>query len=127
MADQFAANGYLTVIPDIWHGDNVPLSWEAGDSFPLGQWMGKHQPDTVEPVAKAVINAMRNEHGVKKLGGVGYCLGAKYVLRSMSSAYSPNIDCGFFAHPTAVTAEELKGAEGPLSIAAAGEEKIRLT
>lgn len=119
IADQFAKSGYLTFIPDIWEGDNVPLDWEPTSTFPLGPWMRKHGPDHVVPISEAVIRALRGEHGVKKLSGVGYCLGAKYVCRFM--AESKGIDAGFFAHPTAVTPEEVKGVVGPLSIAAAGK------
>lgn len=126
MADQLAANGYFTVIPDIWKGDNVPLSWPNTDeSFNLGQWMGKHGVETVLPIAEEAIKALREEQGVKKLGGVGYCLGAKYVCRFM--AEGKGIDAGYFAHPTAVTADEVKGVAGPLTIGAAGEVDLHLT
>ena len=84
--------------------------------------MSKHQPPTVLPVGEATIKAMREEHGVKRLAGVGYCLGAKYVCRFM--AEGKGIDAGYFAHPTAVQADEVKGVAGPLSIAAAGELKV---
>lgn len=119
MADQLAKNGYVTVVPDIWEGDNVPLDWDEKSTFPLGPWFGKHGSDRVVPIAEAVVRAMRDEHGVKKLGGVGYCLGAKYVCQLM--AEGKGVDVGFFAHPTAVTPEEVKGVAGPLSIAAAGK------
>lgn len=78
LADQFATNGYFTVIPDMWEGDNVPLNWKPGNDFNLGAWMGKHNPSKAEPIGEAVVKAMREDYGVKKLGGVGYCLGAKY-------------------------------------------------
>lgn len=118
VADQFAKNGYLTVIPDIWEGDNVPLDWDPASTFPLGQWFGKHGPERVVPIAESIIRATR-ELGVKNLGGVGYCLGAQQVCRFMASG--KGIDAGFFAHPTAVTPEDVKGVAGPLSIAAAGK------
>lgn len=119
IADQLAERGYLTVIPDIWEGDNVPLDWSPVSTFPLGSWMPKHGPNKVVPISQGVVRAMRENHGVKKLGSVGYCLGAKYVCRFM--AEGKGIDAGFFAHPTAVTAEEIKAVAGPLSIAVAGE------
>lgn len=110
LADQFAANGYLTVIPDIWEGDNVPINWEPTSEFNLGQWMSKHGPEKVEPIAEAAIKTMRNDHGVKKLAGAGYCLGAKYVSRFMAS--SRGLDVGYFAHPSATSAGEIKGITG---------------
>ena len=122
MADQFAANGYLTVIPDIWEGDNVPLNWEPTADFNLGKWMSKHGPDKIEPISEAAIDTMRNEHGIKRLGGVGYCLGAKYVCRFMASGRGQ--DVGYIAHPSATSGDEVRGVSGPLSIAAAGDLRL---
>ena len=121
-ADQFAANGYLTVIPDIWEGDNVPLNWEPGKDFNLGQWFGKHGLNKVEPIIEAAIKAMRDEYGVKKLGAVGYCLGGKYTCRFLSSG--KGLDAGYIAHPSATSNDEVKGVAGPLTIAAAGTLRI---
>ena len=69
---------------------------------------------------------MRNK-GVKKLGAVGYCFGAKYVVRFMGDvgqSHSATIDAGFNAHPSFVDADELKAINGPLSIAAAEVDTI---
>lgn len=118
IADQFAANGYLCVVPDIWEGDNVPLNWEPTSDFNLRSWMGKHGPEKVEAIGEAAIKALREEYGVTKLGGVEYCLGAKYVCRFMAGGRG--VDAGFIAHPSATSGEEVKGVGGPLSIAAAG-------
>jgi dienelactone hydrolase len=80
--------------------------------------MRKHGPDKVEPIAEATIKAMRQDHNVQHLAGVGYCLGAKYVCRYM--AKGKGIDAGYIAHPSATSGDEVKGVAGPLSIAAAG-------
>ena len=108
----------MTIIPDIWEGDNVPLNWEPGNDFNLGQWFGRHPPNKVEPICEAAMKAMREQYGVKKLGGAGFCLGGKYVCRLM--AEGRGIDVGYIAHPSATTADEVKGVSGPLTIAAAG-------
>ena len=80
--------------------------------------MGRHGVDTVLPTAEEAVKAIREEYGVQKLGGVGYCLGAKYVCRFMADG--KGIDAGYFAHPTAVSTEELTAVAGPLTIAAGG-------
>lgn len=80
--------------------------------------MKKHGPEKVESIVEAAVHAMRNEHGVKRLAGVGYCLGAKYVCRF--TAEGKGIDVGYIAHPSATSGDEVKGVSGPLSIAAAG-------
>lgn len=59
-----------------------------------------------------------SEYGVKKLGAVGYCYGAKYVIRGLKEG--GGVDAGFIAHPSLVDVEELKAIRGPISIAAAG-------
>jgi dienelactone hydrolase len=57
----------------------------------------------------------------QKIAAVGYCFGAKYVVRHLR----PNkIDVGYVAHPSFVEADELKAIEGPFSIAAAETDAI---
>ncbi len=96
----------------------MPLNWEPGNDFNIGQWMGKHGPDRTKPICDAIIKAMGADHGVEKLGGVGYCLGAKFVLGYLADG--KGLNAGYFAHPSATTADELRNIAGPLSIAAAG-------
>jgi len=83
------------------------------------QWVKNDMPHppTVDPKIEKVIKHLRGELGVKKLGGVGYCFGGKYVCRWLKPG---SFDAGFTAHPSFVETEELKGITGPLSIAAAG-------
>jgi dienelactone hydrolase len=74
----------------------------------------------VDPIVEATIKELRGPaYGVKRLGGVGYCFGAKYVCRFLKQG---KLDAGFTAHPSFVEADELRGIEGPLSIAAAGKD-----
>ncbi|KAH8896628.1 alpha/beta-hydrolase [Thozetella sp. PMI_491] len=125
MADQFAANGYKTLLLDVFDGDaldpNKPLNidimaWFAGGSD------GKH-PHTKEAVDPIVVDALKDlkeKYGAKKIGGLGYCFGAKYVARH----YKDGIDVGYFAHPSFVDEDELAAITGPLSIAAAEIDTI---
>lgn len=83
----------------------------------------------VDPIIESVIRELRadggeeNEgkggYGVKRLGGVGYCFGGKYVCRWLKGD-STGLDAGFVAHPSFVDASEIANIAGPLSIAAAG-------
>lgn len=82
IADQFAANGYATLIIDLFNGDPIPLN-RPGD-FDFMKWMtggstgdNPHTPAAVDPIAEAAIKYLKEEKGVKKLGAVGYCFGAK--------------------------------------------------
>lgn len=82
MADQFAANGYLCLIIDLFNGD--PLALNRPDDFDFMAWLTKgstgdnpHTPEHVDPIVVAAVKYLREEKGVKKIGGVGYCFGAK--------------------------------------------------
>ena len=122
IADQFAANGYLTVVPDIFAGDPAPMP--RPDSFDLQAWLagkyGKpHDVPHTEPFVQNAVKYLREQNGVKNVGGVGYCFGAKYVVRGIGQ--TGGIDVGFVAHPSFVEESELQQIKCPLSIAAAGK------
>lgn len=120
IADQFAANGYLTVMPDLFHGDAIPMNRPA--DFDIGKWRPHHGPERVDPVIAEVIKEIKSTYGVRRIGGVGYCFGGKHLARFM--APGKGIDVGYTAHPSFTTADELKGVAGPLSIAAAETDSI---
>lgn len=81
LADSFAAKGYTTLIPDIFNGDAIPLN-----KFPttdLSSWISEgfdgknpHSTEYVDPIIIAAIKTLR-ELGIDRIGGVGYCFGAK--------------------------------------------------
>ncbi|KIW05660.1 hypothetical protein, variant 1 [Verruconis gallopava] len=120
IADQFAANGYFVAMPDLFAGDPMPLNPPAG--FDFAKWMAAgHTVEHVDPVVDAVVKDLRGGHGVKKLGAVGYCFGAKYVARFLKRGL---LDAGYMAHPSFVDEAELEAIEGPLSIAAAETDQI---
>ncbi|GAA84689.1 dienelactone hydrolase family protein [Aspergillus luchuensis IFO 4308] len=114
MADQFAARGFLVVMPDLFHGDPIPV--DHGPDFDIMGWYNQHLPDKVDPIVNAILGEMRTTLGCQRVGAVGYCFGGKYVCRYLKAG---KLNAGFVAHPTMVTVEELEGVEGPLSIAAA--------
>jgi dienelactone hydrolase len=114
-------------MPDLYEGDAVPLN--RPDDFDVVAWgqhsgpTGKgHGPGQVDPIIEAVIREMRSNLGVKKIGGVGYCFGAKYVARFL--AEGRGIDVGATAHPSFVDKEEIDAVAGPLKIAAAETDHI---
>jgi dienelactone hydrolase len=119
IADQFAANGYFVAVPDIFNGDPLPLN--RGADFDFAAWLAKHGSETVDPVVETAIKELKGNYGIKKIGTVGYCFGAKYVVRFLKKGVT---DAGYIAHPSWVLASELKDIEGPLSIAAAGEFRL---
>lgn len=83
-------------------------------------WINTEMPGVpaVDPIVDSVIKHLRGDLGVKRLGGVGYCFGGKYVCRWLKEG---GIDAGYTAHPSFVDREEVEGIKGPLSISAAGK------
>lgn len=125
MADQLAANGYLTLIIDVFNGD--PLSLNRPEGFDFNTWLTKgstgdnpHTKEFVDPIVLAAIKTLKEEYGIQKLGALGYCFGAKYVARH----YKSGIDVGYFAHPSFVDEDELAAITGPLAISAAETDQI---
>lgn len=126
MADQFAANGYYTLIVDLFNGD--PMSVNMPEGFDFMSWLTKgttgdnpHTKEAVDPIVEKSIAYLR-EQGYRKIGAVGYCFGAKYVCRFMTGG--KGIDVGYVAHPSFVDEEELAAITGPLSISAAETDDI---
>ncbi|VUC23241.1 unnamed protein product [Clonostachys rosea] len=124
VADSFAAQGYTTLIPDLFKGDQVPVDRPAG--FDIMSWIAKgsdgnnpHTPATIDPIVAQGIETLKSL-GIKRIGGVGYCFGAKYVVRN----YKHGIDVGYSAHPSFVEEEELAAITGPYSISAAETDEI---
>ncbi|RFU23726.1 hypothetical protein B7463_g12610, partial [Scytalidium lignicola] len=129
ITDQFAANGYYTVMLDPFNGDPIPLNRPEG--FDFMAWLTKgstgdnpHTTEQVDPIVEATIKYVRDK-GFKKVGAVGYCFGAKYVMRYL--AKGKGLDVGYSAHPSFVTEEELAAITGPVSISAAETDQIFTT
>ncbi|XXG96243.1 hypothetical protein Hte_002524 [Hypoxylon texense] len=125
MADQYAANGYMTLAIDPFNGD--ALSLNRGPDHDFDGWLAHgtngdnpHTTEAVDPIILAAIRYLREERGIRRLGAVGYCFGAKYVARHQRNG----IDVGFMAHPSFVEPEELQGFRAPLSIASAPVDRL---
>ncbi|KAK2771919.1 hypothetical protein FQN52_005141 [Onygenales sp. PD_12] len=121
VADDYAARGYLVVIPDLFHGKALTLNQFASGQVDIMAWLKDHTPETVDPVTLATIKYVRETLGIKRIGAAGYCFGAKYVTRFLKDG---NIDVGYVAHPSFVSPEELSAITGPYAISAAETDTI---
>ncbi|KAJ4288771.1 hypothetical protein N0V88_007307 [Collariella sp. IMI 366227] len=126
MADQFAANGYLTMVIDVFNGDPLSLTNRPAN-FDLMDWIARgsdgknpHTKEAVDPIVLDAIKAMKEEYGIQQIGSVGYCFGAKYVV----GHYKNGINVGYLAHPSFVDEDELAAISGPLAISAAETDSI---
>ncbi|KAJ8123238.1 hypothetical protein O1611_g9643 [Lasiodiplodia mahajangana] len=105
-ADDYASEGFVVVMPDLFDGDPAPNSAaisesetqatsfldtfklkaaEAAKSFLIDMWLARHTDDKVLPILDKVIEASMGEFAdaVGNGGGiyaVGYCFGGRYVL-----------------------------------------------
>jgi dienelactone hydrolase len=75
MADDFAANGFKTIIPDYLNGD--PAIDAPG--FDIMKWFGSHTNEFTRPPLDKVIAGLK-EQGVVSFGATGYCFGGRYVF-----------------------------------------------
>lgn len=138
MADQFAANGYYTLMPDTFNGDAIKLDRPA--DFDFMAWLTKgsdgknpHTTEAVDPIVASAISYLHSK-GYTRIASVGYCFGAKYVARFMSTsppvsvssgkAGEPLIQVGYVAHPSFVEEAELAAIKGPWAISAAETDAI---
>ncbi|ETN43731.1 uncharacterized protein HMPREF1541_02890 [Cyphellophora europaea CBS 101466] len=141
LADTFASQGYTVVIPDLFHGDAIAMNNFANTDLP--KWLQghyhpshlPHTPETVDPIVAGSIAKMRGaDTGLTKLGGLGYCFGAKYAVRFLrgdksdtrpqGESTTAHLDAAFIAHPSFVEESELSLVAAPLSIAAAETDAI---
>lgn len=80
LADEYANSGYLTVLPDLFAGNPVPAEALDAGKFDLPSWIANYQADVIDPIVTNQIKYLRETLGIKRIGAVGYCFGAKVSL-----------------------------------------------
>ncbi|PGH34371.1 esterase/lipase [[Emmonsia] crescens] len=121
VADDYASNGYLTLVPDLFHGHPFTMN-QLERGVDIMAWLKDYTTEAVDPIAAATIKYVRETLGVKRVGAVGYCFGAKYATRFMKEG--GGIDVGYVAHPSFVMPEELLAIKGPYAISAAETDAV---
>ncbi|KAF5383661.1 hypothetical protein D9615_003789 [Tricholomella constricta] len=80
LADDFARNGFRTVIPDYLNGDPIPPdALNPGNNYDIGKWFVNHGADKTRPNLDKVVAALKEE-GVVAFGATGYCFGGRYIF-----------------------------------------------
>ncbi|KAJ3552982.1 hypothetical protein NM688_g3861 [Phlebia brevispora] len=77
LVDDFARNGFKTIMPDYLNGD--PIIDFDDPNFVLADWSARHGPDTWRGVVDKVVAALK-ESGVTSIGCTGYCFGAQPAI-----------------------------------------------
>ena len=75
MADDFARNGFKTIVPDILAGDARSEETIGDATFDRVAWIAKHGTETWAVPVDKVVAALK-ESGVTRFGTTGYCFGA---------------------------------------------------
>jgi len=97
LADDFAANGFKTIIPDYLDGDAAaPDALKPGSNFDLVKWIGNHTQAQTRPSLDKVIDALKGQ-GIQTLGATGYCFGGRYVF---DLAFDNIIKAAVVSHPS---------------------------
>ncbi|KAF5384266.1 hypothetical protein D9615_003439 [Tricholomella constricta] len=86
MADDFAANGFDTFIPDYF-------------KFNMTAWLPNHGETQTFPVLLATIEGLKKE-GFKEFAATGYCFGGLYTTRLSQQNL---VKVGTMAHPSLLT------------------------
>ncbi|KAF7329114.1 hypothetical protein MKEN_00171900 [Mycena kentingensis (nom. inval.)] len=94
LGDDFARNGYKTVIPDLFSGDPIPV--QPPPDFNRESWNANHGPAQVRPVIDTVIAALK-EQGITELAGAGFCFGARYVF---DLSFENQLKVSIVSHPS---------------------------
>ncbi|KAF8626701.1 hypothetical protein AX15_004725 [Amanita polypyramis BW_CC] len=102
LCDDFARNGFKTIMPDYLFGDAIPLEAMATGRVSLEEWRSRHTQAVTRPILDDVIKALK-EQGIEHFAAVGYCFGARYVF---DLAFDHVIDVGVIAHPTLLKVPE---------------------
>ncbi|KAJ6568382.1 dienelactone hydrolase endo-1,3,1,4-beta-D-glucanase [Mycena vulgaris] len=96
LTDDFARNGFKTILPDYLHGDPIPVAAMEAGNFDIGKWFGTHGTTDTRPLLDKVIAALKAD-GVTSFGAVGYCFGGRYVF---DLAFDGVISSAAVAHPS---------------------------
>eukprot|EP01118_Nematostelium_gracile_P019645 TRINITY_DN9178_c0_g1_i1.p1 TRINITY_DN9178_c0_g1~~TRINITY_DN9178_c0_g1_i1.p1 ORF type:complete len:263 (-),score=79.05 TRINITY_DN9178_c0_g1_i1:4-732(-) len=80
IADQLSKRlNALVVVPDYLDGEAVPID-AFSTGFNIGPWIQNHPASGKISNARLMIQHMKEQDGIEKIGMVGYCYGAKLVI-----------------------------------------------
>jgi dienelactone hydrolase len=103
LADDFAANGLKTIIPDYLNGDPIPAdALNPGSNFSIADWFPNHTQEKTRPTLDKVVKALKEE-GVTSFAATGYCFGGRYTF---DLAFDNIIQVGVVSHPSLLKVPE---------------------
>jgi carboxymethylenebutenolidase len=78
VADRFAAEGYVALAPDLYHGESTKSPDDAG------KLMMALQIDQTEKDLRGAVEFLAEKCGGEKIGVVGFCMGGQLALFAAS-------------------------------------------
>jgi carboxymethylenebutenolidase len=96
LADRFAAAGFVTLAPDLYHGKSTTDSNEAGQL--MGALDGKQAMDDI---AGAVAALLAHPRSNGKVGITGFCMGGAYAFAAASALPEIGAVVPFYGIPPA--------------------------
>ncbi|KAJ7060931.1 dienelactone hydrolase endo-1,3,1,4-beta-D-glucanase [Mycena amicta] len=101
LVDDFARNGFYTVMPDMFEGDAIPadamdaVTHRLDPAFDRERWFAAHAPELVLPIVEKVV-AVLKERGITRIAATGYCFGARPTF---DLAFTNSIHVSAITHP----------------------------
>ncbi|PWW75855.1 alpha/beta-hydrolase [Tuber magnatum] len=86
----------------------------------IDMWLARHTPENTMPIIEKVLRAVKETYADKAYDSsmgvlaIGYCFGAKYVLRL---AATDGIVAGAVAHGLLISQEDIAGVKKPVTLA----------
>lgn len=123
LADKFAEeNNVVVLAPDLFQGDSLSALQTDAPDFDLYVWQQRHGQAESRPPLDAAIAYARESLGITEFAGVGYCVGARWLL---DLAFDGLLVCGAINHPSLVEdahLERLAGLDFPVLFNTCGHD-----
>ncbi|KZO95259.1 alpha/beta-hydrolase [Calocera viscosa TUFC12733] len=103
LIDFFAEQGYLTVAPDYFQGDELEHLGKD-DDFDRKKWIDRHIEESI-PIVEKFLPALKGKHDTKKVATIGYCFGGPHVVRALTQG---DAIAGALVHPAFVKEKDFQ-------------------
>ncbi|XP_075399084.1 carboxymethylenebutenolidase homolog [Tenrec ecaudatus] len=109
MADMIAANGYTTIVPDFFVGQEP---WHpTGDWSTFPKWLETRDARKVDKEMDAVLRYLKLQCGAQRVGLVGFCWGGVAVHHLMATR--PDFRAGVSVYGLVKDAEDVYSLKNP--------------
>lgn len=109
MVDMIAGNGYTTILPDFFVGQEP---WDpAGDWATFPEWLKTRNPRNIDKEISAVLRYLKQQCGARRVGVVGFCWGGVVTHHLMISC--PELRAGVSVYGIVKDSEDVASLQGP--------------